>query len=272
MKNFYTLLASLFFVANVGFSQTNLTEAVDFTVTTVHGDEINLFDLLDNGQHVVIDFFFTTCPPCIASVPTVNDAYEKYGCNNGDVFFLSVDSGDSDAQVLQYEEDHGGLIPSVSGNDGGGNAVVSAYGIGAFPTIILIAPDRSIVSQDIFPVTEANFHAAITTDAGLPSNEAACSLVGLNDLVNTGTAIIKSYPNPVSTSLNLEFSIATATSITVEVYNLVGQKVMTIPAEQYAAGIHQLQLSTEELSNGTYTVNLVEPEGMVAVTKISVVK
>ena len=48
------------FMATIGYSQTNLTTAVDFTVTDFNGNEFNLFEILDGGQHVVIDFFGTT--------------------------------------------------------------------------------------------------------------------------------------------------------------------------------------------------------------------
>ena len=143
-------------------AQTSLTTAVDFTVTDVHGETYNLFSILDDGKYVIVDFFFTTCPPCVASVPVLNQAYTDYGCNTGEVVFLSMDAGDTDAQVLQYENDYGGLLPSISGVNGGGDAVNSIYGIGAYPTVILIAPNRTILEQDIYPVTN------ITT--ALPNN------------------------------------------------------------------------------------------------------
>jgi hypothetical protein len=57
MKKF-TLLAALFFAVTFTFSQTPLSVAVDFTATDTHGIERNLFEILDGGQHVVIDFFF----------------------------------------------------------------------------------------------------------------------------------------------------------------------------------------------------------------------
>jgi len=59
MKKF-TLMAALFFAATFTFSQTNLTEAVDFTATGIDGIEYNLFEILDGGQYVCIDFFYTT--------------------------------------------------------------------------------------------------------------------------------------------------------------------------------------------------------------------
>ena len=166
------ILLSVFTLVTFSLNaQTNLTTAVDFTVTDVHGITHNLFNYLDDGKHVIIDFFFTTCGPCISSVPTLNQAYTDYGCNTGDVIFLSIDNGDSDPAVLQYENDYGGLLPSASGNDGGGNAVISAYGISAYPTVILIHPDRTILEQDIFPVS--NITTALP-NAGL--NMASCAV------------------------------------------------------------------------------------------------
>ena len=172
-----TLLALALIIGLSAQSQTNLTTAVDFTVTDVHGEIYNLFSILDGGQHVILDFFFTTCGPCIASVPTLNQSFTDYGCNLGEVFYISIDAGDTDAQVLQYEYDYGGLLPAVSGIDGGGDAVNSTYGIGAYPTVVLIAPDYTIIEQDIYPVTN------ITTS--LPSaglNMASCNLVSIEEL------------------------------------------------------------------------------------------
>jgi hypothetical protein len=59
MKKF-TIIVAMFFTATLAFSQTPLTQAVDFTATDVTGVERNLFELLDGGQYVCIDFFFTS--------------------------------------------------------------------------------------------------------------------------------------------------------------------------------------------------------------------
>ena len=97
------------------------------TATDIHGNNHHLFDYLDNGKFVVLDFFFTTCGPCISSVPIINNAFTMFGCNTGDVIFLSIDNGDTDAEVLQYEIDYSALPPAASGNDGGGNVVNNTY-------------------------------------------------------------------------------------------------------------------------------------------------
>ena len=49
------------FTFNALVAQTNLTEAVDFTVKDVHGELYQLFDILDNQEkYVLIDFFSIT--------------------------------------------------------------------------------------------------------------------------------------------------------------------------------------------------------------------
>jgi cytochrome oxidase Cu insertion factor (SCO1/SenC/PrrC family) len=41
-------------------AQTSLTTAIDFTVTDTQGNQHHLFDYLNDGKYVVLDFFFTT--------------------------------------------------------------------------------------------------------------------------------------------------------------------------------------------------------------------
>ena len=60
MKKF-TLILGILLATTITIAQyTPLTEAVDFTATDIEGVEHNLFSILDGGQYVCIDFFFTT--------------------------------------------------------------------------------------------------------------------------------------------------------------------------------------------------------------------
>lgn len=58
----------------------------DFSLIDVDGNEIDLGDL--KGKPIVINFWFTTCLPCIAEMPALNELKEKYA--NTDVVFLSI--------------------------------------------------------------------------------------------------------------------------------------------------------------------------------------
>ena len=137
-------------------AQCPLTTAVDFTATDVHGTEVHLFDILDGGQYVLIDFFFTTCGPCQQAAPKIVQSYYTMGCNMHDVFYMEISDRDSDAACLNWVNTYGVEYPTISGAAGGsticGN---SMYRIPAYPTVILIAPDRSIVIQDLWPINNA---------------------------------------------------------------------------------------------------------------------
>ena len=152
MKKFLSLILLIILGFNVK-AQTSLTEAVDFTGTDCYGEEvINLFEILDRGQHVLIDFYFYSCPPCQRVVPYVVKAYEAFGCNNHDVFFMEVSINDNDDNCQWWVEKYGIPYPTIS-KERGGEEIRNLYvppGSGAgYPTFVLIAPDRKILLQDI---------------------------------------------------------------------------------------------------------------------------
>ena len=82
----------------------------------------------------------------------LSEAYELFGCNTADLYVISVNTGDTDAECIQFDLTYGVEFPCISGVEGGGTAINNTYNIGAYPTYILIAPDKSIVEQDIWPV------------------------------------------------------------------------------------------------------------------------
>ena len=148
MKRLSILIAFLLFGAGLRAQQTNLTEAVDFTVTDCHGQTYNLFEILDRGQAVFIDFFFYSCGQCQVISPYITGSYTQMGCNLHDVFYIEISYIDSDAVCQQWANEYGVEFPTV-GKDGGGNEVFELYGIQACPTLVLIMPDRSIPIQGL---------------------------------------------------------------------------------------------------------------------------
>ncbi len=169
MKKLITLILALAF----GFglkAQCPLTQAVDFTATDVHGTEVHLFDILDGGQYVLIDFFFTTCGPCQQATPKVVESYYAMGCNMHDVFYMEIATGDSEAACLNWVNTYGVEYPTISG-EAGGTAICNQYQIPAYPTLILIAPDRSIVIQDLWPISNAQTVITALEQHGLEQHD-----------------------------------------------------------------------------------------------------
>ena len=160
MKKIFTLVIAL--VMNIGvYAQTPLTEAVDFTTTDHEGNEIHLFDILDGGQYVLIDFFYTSCEACENAVPKVVDAYYALGCNQHEVFFMEVSPTDHNNEPFFFVDNwintYGIEYPTIhaTGTPNNGASICEMYEIPAYPTMVLIAPNREIVIQDIWPVSSA---------------------------------------------------------------------------------------------------------------------
>jgi len=65
---------------------------------------------------------------------------------------MSIATGDDNAACIAFDLLYGIEFPTLSGVEGGGTQICNTYGIGAYPTYILIAPDHTIVEQDIWPM------------------------------------------------------------------------------------------------------------------------
>lgn len=189
------------------FSQIQVGDiAPDFTVTDVEGNSHTLYTYTSGGQYVMLDFFFTTCGPCQYYTPQISQAYETYGCNQGDLVVLGIDYLDTNEEVIQYDLTYGAIYPSVSGNGGGGNAVVEDYGIVGFPFVCLIDTTNTVVQIFDIPTMQV-----FSYYFGLYGIEEMQCATGIHD--NSRISDIQVYPNPVSSMLRIDASVGTLISV-----------------------------------------------------------
>lgn len=74
-----------------------LTDPMQFTLSSVHGDKLKLSSLL--GKVVIIDFWATWCAPCRAQHPLYEEVQAKFK-DQTDVTFLAVDA-DQDRSLVK---------------------------------------------------------------------------------------------------------------------------------------------------------------------------
>lgn len=124
----------------------------DFDVTDAHGQRHKLYDdYLNQGKVVVIKFFFTSCPPCIANAPLWQQKYVQHGSGTQDVQFFSVTTITSDlnSTVQGFEAIYSQTMKGIS-HEGGAQQIASPFKNGSYgtwwgtPSFAVIAPDRSL--------------------------------------------------------------------------------------------------------------------------------
>jgi len=251
------LSAFLVLITSVVFAQVqnyNVGDVVDdFTVTDTDGNTWNLYDLTSQGKYVYLDFFFDTCGPCQATTPIFNEFHDTYGCNQGNLFMLSVNNGtDSDAEVIAFENALGGDFthaPAVSA-EGGAGAVDTNLGISAYPTYCLIGADNTLLINDIWPIANLSTFAN-TIPASANAIVMECSL-GTQE---TSVVDFNIFPNP-STGSQINIALASDTaSATVIVYNILGSVVYTKTVSTSTFSIDPI------VTSGTYIVSITTPNG-----------
>lgn len=244
----------------------------DFTVTDVHGNTHSLYSITSQGKYVMLDFFFTTCPPCQQTVPYFSELHEKYGCNDGDLFCLAIDNGDNDAQVLTYENTYGGSFshaPAASGTQGGGNAVVTTVGIAAYPTYTLIGPDNKFINTDIWPIASvSDFESAFPSGSNITPQ--ACTSVSVEEAVEAPTMQI--YPNPAQLATRVAIQFVETGNASLELYDLTGKKLISRNLGNVNASQEEVELALDDLQNGFYLVEVKQNGRVLATQKLNVVR
>ena len=245
----------------------------DFTVTDIHGNSHTLSSITASGKWVLIDFFFTACPPCQGTVPFFSQLHEKYGCNSADLYCISIDTGDSDADVTAFENTFStssgfSPAPAVSGTEGGGNAVDNDFNPLQYPTYCLVDPTMTLRNADIWPVSSiADFESAFAA-ANFSPAPTACA-AGLENIASINTMSV--YPNPATLTATINVSLESSNDVTAYVYNMVGAVVST-QSYNGVNGENKFVLATEGLENGQYILKVALGNGATKQISINVLR
>jgi len=266
MKKIYTLIIIILFSLGNIYSQTPLTTAVDFTVTDIYGTQHNLFSYLNNNKYVCLDFFYKDCPACAATAPYYQQTFTNFGCNTGNVIFIALSSVDNQATLLAYSQTNNYSYPMVE--VGQGAPINQTYGITATPTYILIAPNKTIVEQDMWPVNSAqDLINPITSNGGT----AKTCVAGINEN-NKNIYEFSVYPNPTSDFIKIEYVSEKTANYNIEIYNLLGELIKQIPATSNNLGVLSKTIDLKSFNNGNYFIKLLSENQIIAVEKIILLK
>ncbi|MGB6047775.1 MAG: T9SS type A sorting domain-containing protein [Flavobacteriales bacterium] len=253
-----TFLATSLFASAQANNYANGSTVANFTVTDINGNTHSLYDYTSQGKYVLLDFFFAACGPCQQTAPYFNQLHETYGCNSADLICLTINNGnDNDAQVLAYENTYGGTYahsPAVS-NTGGGPAVTSTFGVGAFPTYCLIGPDNKMVKNDMWPISSMQSFVNYLPPAIQP---AACA-TSVPEI--SGTRNISIYPSPSTGVVTVELDGMGSGNVTLELFDMLGQQVRSLSLGTATSGALRQNVDLGDLEDGQYLCRLITKDG-----------
>lgn len=191
-------------------------------------------------------------------------AYETFGCNDGNVFFIGIDKGNTNANIIYYDSVYGVHYPGISGQQGGGNEVHLLYEVQATPSIIVITPDHLIAVKQIWPPSENNVVDSVLAAGGIFQQ---CTTT-LSEVIDE--EIVSVSPNPVSDFTTINFNLKEGKQIEIEIFNVYGLEVWKSEPVYYPSGKAFIKADLAKESAGCYFVQVIA-DHQVLVTKKLVV-
>jgi cytochrome c biogenesis protein CcmG/thiol:disulfide interchange protein DsbE len=135
------------------------TVAPDFEAPLLQaGGTLALSDL--KGKPVVLNFWASWCGPCKQEAPILAAAEKKWRSQG--VVFLGVDSEDTDAAALAFDERYGIEYDSVVDPEG---RLEVQYGVLGFPETFFIDADGVIRAKYVGPIDAASLEAYVSSIA-----------------------------------------------------------------------------------------------------------
>ena len=116
------------------------SQAPDFAVRSIAGDSLKLSQF--RGKFVLLDFWGAWCAPCVVEIPNLVKVYKAFSRSELEVIGLASDDPLKVSNFIKEKK-----IPYH--NALADKHILSDYGISAFPTTFLIAPDGIIIAKNL---------------------------------------------------------------------------------------------------------------------------
>jgi thiol-disulfide isomerase/thioredoxin len=142
------VVASIASQAAAKKTQATLVEGVqfpDFEEKDLEGNPLSLSKF--KGKVILVDFWATWCGPCIAELPNVLKAYEKYHDKGFEIVGISLDS--EKEKLTAFIKKNKMPWPQYFDGKGWQSKLGEKYGITAIPATFLLDKDGKLLAKDL---------------------------------------------------------------------------------------------------------------------------
>ncbi|MCG6913732.1 T9SS type A sorting domain-containing protein, partial [bacterium BMS3Abin03] len=215
--------------------------------------KVNWFGL-DTLQLKVTDFGnLNSKSPLIVDVKSVNDLPEFIGLPDslsffGDTTFSFIiwdyvnDIETSDSLLIySFQAETDSLLINFESTTG--TVELSSSGFIGTTKLFLTATDDSLasVSDTIFVTVKKSI----------------TSIADINDLIPNEYILFQNYPNPFNPTTTLTFGLPEPSFVKIEIFNMLGQKVLSLYEGEKSAGYHKIVWNAQAYSSGIYIYRLI---------------
>lgn len=121
---------------------------IDIAGTTLDGEAFDIKQL--DGKVVLVDYWATWCPPCVAEIPHLKEMYEAYHEKGFEVVGISLDDDRGTLEEFLEREEIPwiNLYPTDEEKQGiDGHPLARRYGIASIPSVFLVDQEGKVVSM-----------------------------------------------------------------------------------------------------------------------------
>jgi peroxiredoxin len=141
-------------VSSILNASATLADSIDFTLTDLDGNEVNLQDL--RGKNVYLNFWATWCKWCKKELPDINKVTGLY--KDKDLVVLAVSVGENQKLVSSFIQEHGYEVTTLIDPD---KKVAEEYGVTALPVSIFIDKNGKIAHRKLGTMYEEELKTVI---------------------------------------------------------------------------------------------------------------
>lgn len=242
------ILAAAFSAAAFTYTQAQVSNAQDFSMTSCDGAMQHLFaDYLDNGEVVIMEFFMTcsSCQNVAAKLTPMHTALDAAHPGMINFFVLAYTNSYNCTTVSNWRNTY---APNAVAFDSGA-VQVAYYGGFAMPTVVVVAGAQHEVLYN------SNFDGAAGDTAAIRTAiENFFQPAGINDV--SAEIKFQAYPNPVSDILTVELDLPSSEKVKMDMVDVSGRVVRTMGDDFYTAGKQKLMIDTANLPDGMYFIRV----------------
>ena len=128
-----------------------------FTLPKVDGEEVLLYDVLEENDYVVIDFWATSCGPCIAKFPKWKKIYSTYNKLGLEIVSICLDLTNEDWEESSQEHQLPWINLGEIEDEFLEGPTSKAFRLRSIPRSYLVDTNGCILHTHIFPVELETF-------------------------------------------------------------------------------------------------------------------